>query len=440
MALKRIKLISLLLATVLLSGCSMRTVHELYRLPKRSEDYNNLQSAIDSVMNGLEYCAPLSGEHPQTVQMADLDGDGVTEYLLFAKGSAEKPLHILIFREENNGYVLSDTIQSAGAAFDVVHYARVDDRPGYELIVGHQVSDQVTRSVTVYSFQNGKASVLMNANYTKFVTCDLNADGRTGLLVLRPGEVTEQNGVAEVYYYANSTMERSNEVSMSQPVDQIKRIINGYIHGGDSAVYVASAVGESAIVTDVFTLVENRLANISFSHESGTGVQTLRNYYVYADDIDEDGVVELPDLVTMRLPFGASTSAMQYVIRWYAMTADGDEVEKKYTYHNFQSGWYVTLDSGWAKQLAVVQQGNSYEYYIWNEDFSSAEKVMTVFALTGDDRDEEAIRNNRFVLYNADNITYAANLEVAAAAYNITQDTLTRSFHLIHLDWKNGET
>lgn len=418
----------------------MRTVHELYQLPKRSEEYNNLQSAIDSVMNGLEYCAPLSGEHPQTVQKADLDGDGIPEYLLFAKGSTEKPLHILVFRSVNNEYVLSDTIQSAGAAFDVVHYARVDDHPGYELIVGHQVSDQITRSVTVYTFENGKSSVLMNANYTKFVTCDLNADGRTGLLILRPGEAIEENGVAESYYYDNGAMERSNEVSMSQPVDRIKRIITGYIHGGSSAVYVASAVGESAIVTDVFTLIENRMSNISFSHGSGTGVQTLRNYYVYADDIDEDGVVELPDLHTMRLPFGDSSSAVQYVIRWYAMTAEGDEVDKKYTYHNFLGGWYLTLDSAWAQRLAVVQQGNMYEFYIWNDDISVAEKVMTIFALTGDDRDEEAMLHNRVVLYAGDNITYAVNLEVASAAYHITKDTLQKSFHLIHHDWKNGET
>lgn len=437
---KKMKLISLLLSALLLSGCGMRTVYELYQLPKRSQEYNNLQSAIDSVMNGLEYCAPLSGEHLQTVQMADLDGDAIPEYLLFAKGAGEKPLHILIFREVNNEYVLSDTIQSAGAAFDVVQYARVDDRPGYELIVGHQVSDLVTRSVTVYSFKNGRASVLMNANYTKFVTCDLNADGRTGLLILRPGEAVGQNGVAEVYYFSNGAMERSNEVSMSQPVDRIKRIINGYIHGGGAAVYVASAVGESAIVTDIFTLVQNLLSNISFSNESGTSVQTLRNYYVYADDIDEDGVVELPDLNTMQLPFGASASSVQYVIRWYAMTADGEEVDKKYTYHNFQGGWYLSLDSTWSRRLAVIQQGNIYEFYIWNESFSAAEKIMTVFVLTGDDRDEEAIRHNRFVLYKGDTVTYAVNLEVASAAYHITQDTLQKSFHLIRHDWKNGET
>jgi hypothetical protein len=372
--------------------------------------------------------------------MADLDGDGVDEYLLFAKGATDKPLHILIFREDEEQYVLTDTIQSAGAAFDVVEYARVDDRPGYELIVGHQVSEQIQRSVMIYSYVDGKASALLNANYTKFVTCDLNTDGRTGLLVLRPGENSEQNGVAEVYACINGVMERSNQAGMSEPVEQIKRIVTGKLHGGAPAVYVASAVDETAIITDVFTLVDNRFLNISFSNESGTSVQTLRNYYVYADDIDEDGVVELPDLINMHIPSGTNATGMQYLIRWYAMTNAGKEVEKQYTFHNFLGGWYLTLDSQWAHRVAVVQQGNIYEFYLWDELFRTSQKMMTVFMLTGENREQQATSQNRFVLHRSDSIIYAANLEVASASCGITQDSLTKSFNLIHQDWKNGET
>lgn len=90
-------------AALLLGGCGARTVDQMYCLPKRSEDYNNLQSAIESAMGTMDYCAPLAGENQQTVQMADLDGDGEQEYLVFAKGSAEKPLNILIFQEEEEG-------------------------------------------------------------------------------------------------------------------------------------------------------------------------------------------------------------------------------------------------------------------------------------------------------------------------------------------------
>ena len=113
-----------------------------------------MQSAIDSSMTGLNYCAPLSGEHQQTVQMADLDGDGVQEYLVFAKGSSEKPLRILIFCRIGQTYSLMDTIESTGSAFDLVEYVQMDKRAGVELVVGRQVSNEILRSVRVYSFSS----------------------------------------------------------------------------------------------------------------------------------------------------------------------------------------------------------------------------------------------------------------------------------------------
>ena len=58
---KRIWALGLILAALSLSGCAMRTVEDLYALPKRSEEYDKLQSAIDIAMAGLDYAAPLSG-------------------------------------------------------------------------------------------------------------------------------------------------------------------------------------------------------------------------------------------------------------------------------------------------------------------------------------------------------------------------------------------
>lgn len=437
---RKLKILCLLLAVALLSGCSLRTVDQLYCLPKRSEEFDNLQSAIDRHLGGLSYCAPLSGENPQSVQTADLDGDGVGEYLIFAKGTDEKPLNILIFRQDGTEYVLSDTIVSAGSAFDLVEYARMDDRPGYELVVGCQVSDQLTRSVSVYRFADGKAQQLLSSNYTRFLTYDMNADGRGELMVLHPGESGESDGIAELYSFDGGEMVRSNQVSMSESVDRMKRIVAGKLHGGQPAVYVASAVGETAIVTDVFALVDGMFTNVSFSSESGTSVQTLRNYYVYADDIDDDGVVELPNLITMQSPLALNTTTEQYLIRWFSMTATGEEIEKCYTYHNFQAGWYVTLDSKWAPRVAAVQQGNAFSFYVWDGEFAQSQKLFTIYAFTGENRQEQAAQDNRFALLKSETTVYAAYLEVAAASYGISQDTLIQSFRLIHQDWKTGET
>ena len=98
------------IAILLLTGCNMTTVDKMYCLPERSQAHDDLQSVMNQAVSGFEYSAPVAGENRQIVQMSDLDGDGVEEYLLFAKSGTEKPLRIFIFSREDGQYRLSDTI------------------------------------------------------------------------------------------------------------------------------------------------------------------------------------------------------------------------------------------------------------------------------------------------------------------------------------------
>ena len=151
---KQQKIIILLLTAVLiLTGCSMTTVEQMYRLPKRSDAYNDLQIVIENAMSGLEYCAPLTGENQQTVQMADLNGDGQQEYILFAKGTQDKPLHIIVFSKVEESFVNTCSMECNGSAFDQVEYVDMNGDGGMEIVVGRQLSDQVIRSVCVYTFE-----------------------------------------------------------------------------------------------------------------------------------------------------------------------------------------------------------------------------------------------------------------------------------------------
>ena len=147
--------VMILLAALVLTVCGLKTVDQLYCLPKRSEADKDLQAVIDDAMDGLTFSVPIYGDNRLNVQAADLDGDGVDEYLAFATDNSEKPLKILIFCQLASGYVLMDTIEGYGFAFDFVEYAQLDDRPGLEIIVGRQVSERVARSVSVYRFSSG---------------------------------------------------------------------------------------------------------------------------------------------------------------------------------------------------------------------------------------------------------------------------------------------
>ena len=435
---KKIVLWFLFLVTIILTGCNMRTIDQMYCLPKRSEGYLNLQSAMDAAMSDLEYHAPISGDNQQPVQFADLDGDKQAECLVFAKGNGEKPLKILIFRQVEDQYVLIDTLENNGTAIEQVQYVHFSGRDGVDIVIGRQVSEQVVRPVSVYTMVDGKMAQILTTHYSRFLSTDLNGDGKNELMVLRPGEDPAANGIAELYSLNDGVLERSQEVTMSEPADKIKRIMVSKLQDGPAAVYVASDVDGTAIVTDVYTLLKGTFTNVSLSNESGTSVQTLRNYYVYADDMDGDGALELPDLLPLSNPVDSSY-VNQYLIRWYAMNSDGSEVNKVYTYHSFPGGWYLELPEELAVNISVLQFGNSYEFGIRDAKGETV-KLMTIYVFTGQEREEQAISDNRFVLHRTESTVFAGHLEVASAAYNMTQETLIHAFHLITQNPVNGET
>lgn len=438
---KKALMIALLFLTVLLGGCAMRTVEQMYCPPRRSEELNNLQSAIDRELSGLDYAAPVSGENQQTVQMADLDGDGQEEYLVFAKGVSEKPLKILIFRqEEDDSCSLMETVELSGTSFEQVEYVDIDGSPGQEIVVGVQLSDRMLRIGSVYSFASGQADRIVSTIYARMLTCDLDGNGRRELMVIRSGETEADNAVAMLFQWRRGTMERSKEVMLSEKADHIKRVTAGTLEGGNAAIYVASAVNESAIVTDIFTMRQGNFYNLSLYGESGASVQTLRDYYIYAEDIDEDGVLELPSLLTMKNTSTVAGTVKQHLIRWYSVDQAGNQKYKYYTFHNYTGGWYMELDSSWISRIAVEQEGNTYTFCMWDEDLGVAQPLFSVYSFTGKDRDSQAGTENRFALYRGESVVYAAKLESTSALYGITEEYLISRFHLIRRDWIAGET
>ena len=184
---KRTKILlpALLLAVaVTLCGC-VRTVDELYRVPRRSVGYRNLQAVMEQQMQNLSFCAPGSGENQQAVQMADLDGDGMEEVILFAKANDDRPLKILVFSFMDGDYSLMGKIERAGAAFNQVEYVQMDGKPGLEIVVCTELSDQLPRNISVHTFSGGTTKELLSTECRQFLCCDLNGNSVSDLLVLK---------------------------------------------------------------------------------------------------------------------------------------------------------------------------------------------------------------------------------------------------------------
>lgn len=427
--------VGIILLILLLNGCATRTVEEMYSLPRRSAQNSNLRTVVESAMEGYVYAAPISGQNRESVQAADLDGDGKEEYLVFAKGDNNDSLEILLFKQMDDKYDLWESITCKGADFEQVQYANIDNMPGFELVVGTRIHEKVTRTVSIYSFASNQAEKIKSIIYLKYILCDLNQDGSSELMIVQNGSAESDNGSVRLYSYTDGSVLGSVEAKLSVSPDQIRRIAVNRLSSGEPAVYVASSYNESTVITDIFAIKSGLFTNISQSSEFGTSMQTMRNYYVYAEDIDSDGILELPSLVPMMYNL-----TEQNMVRWFGMDVNGDEVNKLFTFHNFVDGWYIVLNSDWIDRFAAEKDGNIYMFYMWNNSYGTAVPVFSLYTFTGRDRDILAAEQNRFALYRGEDVVFAAKLESGSAIYGITESYLQANFHLIRQDWLAAES
>jgi hypothetical protein len=260
---------------------------------------------------------------------------------------------------------------------------------------------------------------------------DLDRDNQGELFVLYPGQTEESPGFVALYEVEKGVVERSLEVKLSAPVSRLQRVITGELAGGEAAVFVASALEDTVLVTDVYALRSGALTNISLSNESGTSVSTIRNHFVYAQDIDEDGQLELPALIPMKAMSERNTQS-EDLIRWYSLSITGEEVDKLYTYHNFVNGWYLVLDSTWAQQVTVTQDSTGYSFYLWDLAKENAIRVLEVQMLYDQDEISQAMESGAILLYQGESSAYVGVLTSDAAQFGLTQEWLRGSFYLIY--------
>ena len=424
------KIIILILAlSALLTGCNMPTVDQLYCLPKRYSADSNLQEVIDEAMDDLQYCAPISGNNQQTVQSADLDGDGKDEYLLFAKDNSEKPLKILIFSEIALGYVLMDTIEGYGFAFEFVEYANVDDRPGLDIIVGRQVGEQVVRSISVYRFTSGFSRQLMSATYSRAITTDFDGNGLADLFLIHPGQTEDSPASAVLYCYRDDEIRRSTELSLSTPSADLKRVTLGKLLDGTQAVFVSAALDENNLVTDILTAADHRVVPLQMNLMT----PTLNNYYLYPQDIDADGYLELPTLRKLKT---TEAREIQYCIDWYSLDKAGEHQLKLSTYHDFDAGWYFRLDPLW-KDLAVIEDEDRYTFGLIGDKRDEFTALFTIWVLTGPDREALAETEGRVLLHIGETEVYA--MSFAEQMEEAERTRLLNDFRLIRTDWNTED-
>ncbi len=474
-------LLALLAALLtLLSGCgAISAAEELYALPRASVEYESLQGELQALLDsGLEYAAPLAGSSTQPVQDVDLDGDGVGEAVAFFRDSSgqEGGLQVYVFgQNEESEYEVMTILTGQGSAFSSVAYCQLDGGDNLDIVISWQISSGIY-ALSAYSVWDGGSQELLSPQtYTRYAIEDLDGDGADELLLFQLNTAEGSENRADYYRCVDGSMMRVNQVYLSTDLASIDRINASALYGGEAALYVtgtaASAGEESGAayqITDVLAVREGTLVNVTRSEESGSSELTRRRTYVADQDLNGDGVWEIPTLSATyeRLESGAICVAETfYLVSWMQYDLHGGQHLMCTTYYNSSDGWYLVLPESWQGQIALARsdysEGRTVERGIQfyqvvkvdpegeshlQMDLSTGQNVltnaagalfMTVYKNTGADREMRAAIGERTVLGQGTeeavySVLFSGETEIAW-----TVEDVEEHLHIIVTDWSS---
>ena len=83
---RSLRILPALLFLLLLGGCVFPSGDELLAAPKPSSNYQSLQTELEKQLaQGVSYASPSEGENRSSIQLADLDNDGVGGHPVFPR-------------------------------------------------------------------------------------------------------------------------------------------------------------------------------------------------------------------------------------------------------------------------------------------------------------------------------------------------------------------
>ena len=422
-----------------LNGCFRITADDLYSLPQPSREYLKLQERLTAhLASGAQYSPPLSGPNRQSVQLKDLDGDGLNEAIAFFRTAGDKPLRITVMKQSGDAYKTVCVIEGDGTAIERIRYADLDGDGVSELIVGWQMSAALLH-MAIYAIKGGQPVLLAGDDYTELTVGDFDSDGRPDAVTLRLSS-SGFPGLVDMFSLRSDGEVGVTTARLSRGLESITHLLKGTLSDGAPALFVEGTCGGGSVVTDILAWRAAGLSNISANLSSGVSEDTLRSYQVYCADIDGDTVTEVP--IPRQLQ-GSQTDTKYYVIDWYKYSRFGTKSRASTTYHDFSDGWYLILPEDWKNTVTVRRQDTvagerTIIFSFLSVSGSPPFDFLKIHTLSGDNKNDRAKLPGRFTLLEHGDTIYSAEILAEIASITVNKTQITSSFRPLYTDWANG--
>ncbi|MDR1670083.1 MAG: VCBS repeat-containing protein [Oscillospiraceae bacterium] len=446
-----------------LGGCI--SPEELMMAPGAAPQYEKLQNLIDLLLSeGLAYSAPATGDYRSPVEFKDLDSDGEEEAVVFLRGTSDgaTDAQMAVFVPSEGGFEPPVRIIENADSVRSIAFHDFNGDGKLEITVGWSLANH--HSISVYSLTDDPANEgineILSEPYSEFVVYD-EEDGEAPSLFLiemtalpsaADASTTEFIGVAELFASRDGEMRSLASAELSRGAEAVKRVRTTPLSDGKPGFLVASQykvfndlTGEvNGEITDVFTYRDGILVNISRDMETGISTALIREIEIPADDIDEDGVLDLPQPILLNPYPGAEEVFPVYEILWRSYDSNGASAQTARTYYNRTRGWFLLLPEQWpdagrytVRRITVSENPvhTMTTFSLLDED-GGATEFLTVYYFIRQTGENPRI-SGRTVLVDESLLLVTADL-TPLKGFSISEERLKNMFRRIPIEWGAG--
>ncbi len=434
---RKIGLTVVIIALILtLCGCDfLKTdMAELFSPPTLTGDFKYISKIIEKTAgSGYTLKYPVRGEHRSAVVQYDIDGDGKNEALAFySKTDGDvTTMTVQLVRVENGEWVDGGTQTIIASGVDMVQFCDLDNNGVSEILVGWQIYGSSEMQLAVYGYSKNTFVQRLLQKYTTFITCDLNGDEKSGVLIININ-TAEQYNTAALYAFDDEGVIQTGICELDSKLQSIGNPIVAELSNGRSAVYLDAIKGVGA-VTEVLIEDKGGLSNPLFDVGARENLRTLRSSSYPVMDINNDGILEIP--VQENVPAVASDALAEklYLTNWCSFDGENLTVQTT-TMINVNDGYYFTIPTKWRNRIAVLKdtENRIREIYLYNYKQSViGESLICIRAFNKKDWDAGKYKELRMnEIARNDNTVYAYKLNDAIIDMGITHSDVEKAFVL----------
>ena len=435
---KRILLLIMTAVIILVCGsCSITGSDYTAYLaaPKATGDMTEIAEAFyDFAGDNIQLSYPKRGDHLSAFVLEDIDGDGSKEAIVFyTKNNVEKgvaPIHINIVDRAQNGWASVDDIVTVSNAVDMIAFSDVSGNGIKEILVGMTSISKNENQLSLYSFKNGRLSLMVQEDYTDFILCNLTENDHDDLLVVNL-KTAEKEATAKLYTVTNNELVLNGMVNLDGNVTGYAKLQQAKV-GNKSAVYIDAYKGTTSMITDIVYVEEGKIINPFVTAAHAENEFTLRSSTETCRDFDGDGNLDIP--FTRLLPgFELRVSSERaYLTVWREF--DGALFKDKYCgYFNYNDGYMIRYPDKWVDTVTITRDSSSHllNFGVYDPILRVVSSELVRIKRYSIDDFEQLDQSIFIELARQDTYVYVARIVNTTSEYSIDEQTLKSMFSLI---------